>query len=262
MKKILIPILAVGLPVFASEVSENNEESNELGIEFSVDYWVAFPDGNINVEGKNYGMDTIGYDKAKDIGAKFIYEGLLDKNLNLVLAYTPIKFEAKDKEATSNISIKEFNVAPSEKYESKYDFNNYDFGLLYDIEKLKEKTEDRLDIRVGASLRYLNASMEFKAENGSEYKKDYSSLKPMFDIEAETEVLPVNQDLTAEIILELQSYVWNGEYLHDFIDSARVNYKHFFVEAGYRVIKYKLKDGDIKSKNTAEGFFSSVGVMF
>lgn len=76
--------------------------------------------------------------------------------------------------------MKKFNVATDKNMKV-----NLILIIMYDIEKLKEKTEDRLDIRVGASLRYLNASMEFKAENG-----------------------------------------------------------------------------DIKSKNTAEGFFLSIGVMF
>jgi hypothetical protein len=134
--------------------------------------------------------------------------------------------------------------------------------LLWDIGHLKEKTEDRLDIRAGVSLRYLEGSFEIKSETGSEYKEDYNKLIPMFDIEAEVEVLPVHRNLTAEIILEYQGYVYQDEYVHDFIDSIRINYIRGFIEGGYRVLKYKLKKDDIKTKTSGEGFFISAGIMF
>ncbi len=267
MKKLTSFLLSTAVLAFTSfstaseEHSEGKINYKEKGFEFSVDYWIALPDGNFSVDGNKYELKEIGYEKAKDFGAKFMYKGLFHGDLNLVFYYTPIKFNAS-KEADKAFSFRDFSVNAGDKYESTYDFNNYDLGLLFDIGHLKEKTEDRLDVRAGISVRYLDGSVEFKSENGSEYKKNYSSFKPMIDLETEVEVLPVNQELTAEIILELQSYIWEDEYLHDFIDSLRINYKHFFVEAGYRVMKYKLKDDGIKSKTSAEGGFLSLGTMF
>lgn len=263
MKKKILSALFLFVPVmsFAFEELEKKEEHKEIGIEFSVDYWVAFPSGNFNVDGKKYDLKNLGYEKAKDFGGKIIYDGIEHGLMNIIFTYTPIKFEAETK-AKENITFKDFSANQGEKYSSTYDFNNYDLGLLWDIGHLKEKTEDRLDVRAGMSVRYLDGSVEFKSETGSEYKKTYSSVKPMIDIEAEVEVLPIYQKLTAEIILELQSYIWNDEYMHDFIDSIRINYSHLFIEAGYRVMKYRLKDDGIISKTTAEGGFLSAGLTF
>ena len=264
MKKLTSVLLSCLLSASFSLANEESVEKinyKERGFEFSIDYWVAVPDGNFKVDGNKYGLKELGYGKAKDFGAKFMYKGLFHGDLNISFYYTPIKFDASTR-ASKSFTFKDFSVNAGEKYESTYDFNNYDLGFLFDIGHLKEKTENRLDVRAGLSIRYLDGSVEFKSETGSEYKKNYSSIKPMVDLEAEVEVLPINQELTAEIILELQSYTWNDEYIHDFIDSVRVNYKHFFAEAGYRVMKYRLKDSGIKSKTTAEGGFLSLGTMF
>lgn len=268
MKKLIASVIGAtsifGLSIASEEgyISHEQRHAFQKRAEISVDYWVVIPNGWFSFNGKKYDLKRdFRLKNAKDFGGKIIYDGIEQGWMNIIFTYTPIEFEGEG-EATSPFSIKTFNVATGEKYEVKYDFDNYDLGLLWDIGHLKEKTEDRLDIRAGFSGRFVDGTLEQKAENGTEYKEDYQKLIPMLDIEAEVEVLPVHQNLTAEIILEYQGYVYNGEYMHDFIDSLRINYIRGFIEGGYRIIKYKLKKDDIKTKTSGEGFFLSLGVMF
>jgi len=270
LKKLLAVagLLVVSTASFALQEHQNHYKSHEerhafeKRVEFSVDYWLPIPDGWFKEGDYKYRLrDDLKLGRAKDLGGKIIYDGIEWGFINIVFTYTPIKFDGSST-TSSPISIGGFSINTGEKFEAIYDFNNYDLGLLWDIGHLKEKTGDRLDIRAGFSGRYLDGSLELKAENGSELKKEYDKIIPMVDIEAEVEVLPVHQDLTAEVILEYQVYTFDGEWMHDFIDSIRINYKRGFIEGGYRIIKFKLSKDDITTKTTAAGFFGSIGVMF
>ena len=267
MKRFIFSLIGMFLVsgfTFANEGHQSHEQKHafEKRIEVSIDYWTVIPNGWFSFNGNKYDLkEDFRLKNAKDFGGKIIYDGIEQGFMNIIFTYTPIKFEGEGK-ASTPFSIKSFNVNAGERYETTYDFNNYVLGLLWDIGHLKEKTEDRLDIRAGLSARYLDGSLELKSENGSEYKEDYSKIIPMLDVEAEVEVLPVHQNLTAEIILEYQGYAYNGEYMHDFIDSLRINYIRGFIEGGYRIVKYKLKKDDIKTKTSGGGFFISAGIMF
>lgn len=267
MKKFICSLMGMFLVLgfsFAKEVYQSHEKrhSFEKRVEISIDYWTIIPNGWFSFNGKKYDLrEDFKLKNAKDFGGKIIYDGIEWGFMNIIFTYTPIKFEGKGKASTA-FSIKSFNVNAGERYETIYNFKNYDLGFLWDVGHLKKKTEDRLDIRAGISARYLDGSLELKSDNGSEYKEDYNKIIPMLDVEAEVEVLPVHQNLTAEIILEYQGYAYNEEYMHDFIDALRINYIRGFIEGGYRIVKYKLKKNNIKTKTSGEGFFISLGIMF
>jgi len=248
---------------FASEDYKSHEErhSFQKRVEFSVDYWVAIPNGWFAYNGKKLDLrDDFNLKKAKDFGGKIIYDGIEQGWMNIIFTYTPLKFEGY-KTMSEDFQFKDIYVEKGKEIETIYDFNNYDLGLLWDIGHLKEKTENRLDIRAGFSIRYLDGSLEIKTEEET-FTEEYDKIIPMLDVEAEVEVLPVHQDLTAEVILEYQVYAFDGDWMHDFIDSIRINYKRGFVEGGYRIIKYNLSKGEINTKTTAAGFFASLGIMF
>ena len=262
-----ISLLLAGLVSFNLAVAEEGhvEESYskemKKNIEFSIDYWVAFPSGNLRLNtGKITKKEDLNFDKAKDFGGKILFKGEEYKLPNIVFTYTPIEYEGEGV-AGRDLTFKHITVDAGKEFKAKEETVNYDIGALWDIGHLKEKTEDRLDVRAGISLRYI----DYKFEIESETKKDEISdtkLIPMLDMEAEVEVLPINYNLTAEIILELQSYMWDGKFAFDFIDSVRVNYQRAFIEAGYRVFKSKLDFDGVVSKANGAGGFLSGGIMF
>ncbi len=269
MRKYLFIALSV-LTVFSfslanehSSVEHEKSFSKEMkkNIEFSIDYWVAYPSGNLRLHtGKITKKEDLDFGKAKDFGGKILFKGE-DYNLpNIVFTYTPIEYEGEGV-AKRNIEFKTLNIDSGKEFKAKEETVNYDIGALWDIGHLKEKTEDRLDVRAGISLRYIDYSFEIESEGNKEELNDHKII-PMFDIEAEVEVLPINQNLTAEIILELQSYIWDGKFAFDFIDSIRINYQRVFGEAGYRVFKSKLDFDGVISKANGAGGFLSLGVMF
>ncbi len=260
----------LSLNTFASEEHFQNHEEHgkqeetagkEDFLEISVDYWVAYPSGNLHETGNKIAKKgTLNLEKAKDIGFKAILKGNDSLIPNFIFTYTPIEFEGKGV-ATNDFQIKDFTVHAGKEFEAKEEVINYDLGLLWDVGHLKEKTEDRLDFRAGFSIRYIDYKLEVESEGNTGEIKDTKFI-PMLDLEAEVEALPVNQSLTAEIILELQAYIWDGKYSYDFIDAIRLNYKKAFVELGYRVFKSKLEvEGDI-TKVDAKGGFASLGWMF
>jgi len=274
LKKVIVPTLALGLLSLNAFASEEHFQSHEEEqgkqeekiekedfLEISVDYWVAYPSGNLHETGNKIAKKgTLNLEKAKDIGFKAILEGDGSYIPNFIFTYTPIEFEGEGK-ASNTFKVKDLTVDPGKEFESKEEVINYDLGLLWDIGHLKEKTEDRLDFRAGFSLRYIDYKLEVESEGNTGEIKDTKFI-PMLDLEAEVEALPVNQSLTAEIILELQAYIWDGKYSYDFIDAIRLNYKKAFMELGYRVFKSKLEvEGDI-TKVDAKGGFASLGWMF
>ncbi len=267
MKKGLALLLSVlTISSFAIANEEQKEEKSfakemKKNIEFSVDYWVALPSGNLRLEsGKITKKEDLDFEKAKDFGGKILFKGEEYNLPNIVFTYTPIEYEGEGV-AKRNLEFKNLTVDSGKEFKAKEETVNYDIGALWDIGHLKEKTEDRLDIRAGLSLRYIDYKFEVESEGDSDEISD-TKIIPMLDIEAEVEVLPVNQNITAEIILEIQSYVWDGKFAFDFIDSIRINYQRVFVETGYRVFKSKLNFDGVISKANGAGGFGSIGVMF
>ncbi len=266
MKKKIAFIL---LALIATSSLANEEHQHERSfskemkknIEFSVDYWVAYPSGNLRVEGRKITKkQDLNIEKAKDFGGKILFKGEDFSLPNIVFTYTPIEYKGEGI-TQRNLEFKELLINAGKEYKAKERTVNYDIGALWDVGHLREKTEDRLDIRAGISLRYIDYSFEIESEGDIEKISDHKII-PMLDVEAEVEVLPINQNLTAEIILELQSYMWDGKFAFDFIDSIRVNYQRVFGEAGYRVFKSKLNYDGVISKANGAGGFLSLGVMF
>jgi len=161
-------------------------------------------------EEKSFSKD-LDFEKAKDFGGKILFKGEEYNLPNIVFTYTPIEYEGEGV-AKRNLEFKNLTVDAGKEYKAKEETVNYDIGALWDVGHLKEKTEDRLDVRAGLSLRYIDYKFEVESENNKDEIKDHKII-PMLDIEAEVEVLPVNQNVTAEIILELQSYIWDGKFL-------------------------------------------------
>ncbi len=248
MKKLTTVLLAIPTMALAYES------------EFSIDYWTAIPHGYVkNVSEKISLKSALRMKTAKDLGGKIIFKEHEESNLpNIVFMYTPIKFEGKA-EAENSFTFRDLTVNAGEEFEAVMDYISYDLGLLWDVGHLRQKTEDRLDFRAGFSIRYMERNLEIKTDTGKTEEK-HKDLKPMLDLEAEVEVLPVHQELRAEIILETQMYSNGNEYIFDIIDSLRINYKNMFAEFGYRVEKYKMAD-DLK-KVSANGVFWSLGVNF
>jgi hypothetical protein len=260
----ILPALIISSFAFGNEGhSEKGSFSKEMkkNIEFSVDYWIAYPSGNLKIGAKKITKkEDLDFEKAKDFGGKILFKGE-DYNLpNIVFTYTPIEYEGEGI-AKRDMEFKGLTIDEGKEFKAKEETVNYDIGALWDIGHLKEITEDRLDIRAGISLRYIDYSFELESE-GNQRKVNDHKIIPMFDVEAEVEVLPLNQNITTEIILELQSYVWDGKFAFDFIDSIRVNYQRIFAEAGYRVFKSKLDYDNVISKANGAGGFLSIGVMF
>ncbi len=248
MKKYVLSLLIIPSLAFSYES------------EFSIDYWTAIPHGYLKKGSTKLALkETLKLQTAKDFGGKIIFKEHEESNLpNIVFMYTPVKFESSAV-ANRTFSFRDITVNNGEEFEATLDITSYDLGLLWDVGHLKEKTEDRLDFRAGFSIRYIERNFEIKT-NTNEAKEKHKDLKPMLDIEAEVEVLPVHQELRAEIILEAQGYTNGNEYLFDIIDSIRMNYKNIFGEFGYRVEKYKMAD-DVK-KVSASGIFWSLGIHF
>ncbi len=249
MKRLAFLVLFFPVGVFAYEA------------EFSIDYWTAIPHGYVKNGTEKISLkDDLKMETAKDIGGKIIVKGGEEEsNLpNIIFMYTPIKFESENI-ARSDISFRGMTIASGEEFSSVVDYNSYDLGFLWDVGHLREKTEDRLDFRAGFSIRYMERSIKIESATDSREEK-HKDLKPMLDLEAEIEVLPVHQNLRAEIILETQTYTNGNEFIIDIIDSIRLNYKHIFAEFGYRVEKYKMAD-DLK-KISASGVFWSLGMSF
>ncbi len=229
-------------------------------LEFSIDYWTSIPDGYIK-DGSNKIVlkDNLKMETAKDFGGKIIAKEKEESNFpNIIFMYTPIRFESESV-AKKDMSFRGLTIGAGENFSSVMDYNSYDLGFLWDVGHLREKTEDRLDFRAGFSIRYMERSLKVSTETESREEK-HRDIKPMLDLEAEIEVLPVHQNLRAEVILEAQAYTNGNEYILDIIDSIRINYKHAFAEFGYRVEKYKMAD-DLK-KVSANGVFWSLGVSF
>ena len=259
----LTALTVSGIAFANEEQKEEKSFSKEMkkNIEFSVDYWIAYPSGNLRTDGKKITKkEDLDFEKAKDFGGKILFKGEEYNLPNIVFTYTPIEYEGEGI-AKRNLEFKNLTVDSGKEFMAKEETVNYDIGALWDIGHLKEKTEDRLDVRAGISLRYIDYKFEVESENNKDEISDHKII-PMLDIEAEVEVLPVNQNITAEIILELQSYMWDGKFAFDFIDSIRVNYQRVFAEAGYRVFKSKLDFDDYISKANGAGGFASLGVMF
>jgi len=216
----LIALTFISIAFANEEQKEEKSFSKEMkkNIEFSVDYWVAYPSGNLRTDGKKITKKVdLDFEKAKDFGGKILFKGEEYNLPNIVFTYTPIEYEGEGV-AKRNLEFKNLTVDAGKEYKAKEETVNYDIGALWDVGHLKEKTEDRLDVRAGLSLRYIDYKFEVESENNKDEIKDHKII-PMLDIEAEVEVLPVNQNVTAEIILELQSYIWDGKFAFDFIDS-------------------------------------------
>ncbi len=228
--------------------------------EFSIDYWTPIPHGYIKKGNTKVALkETLKLATAKDFGGKILFKEKESSNLpNIVFMYTPISFEGKDT-ANRTFSFRDITVNSGEEFEATIEYTSYDLGFLWDVGHLREKTEDRLDFRAGFSIRYIERRLKIQTDT-DQTTENHKDLKPMLDLEAEVEVLPVHQELRAEIILEAQVYTNGNEYIFDIIDSIRMNYKNLFAEFGYRAEKYKMAD-DMK-KVSASGVFWSLGIHF
>ncbi|NPA52378.1 MAG: hypothetical protein GXO22_05745 [Aquificae bacterium] len=240
--------------LFASSLAFSYES------ELSIDYWTPIPDGYLKKDGTKIGLKSmLKLSTAKDFGGKLLFKEKESSNLpNIVFMYTPISFEGQGT-ADNPFSYGDITVNSGEDFEALVEYTSYDLGFLWDIGHLREKTEDRLDFRAGFSIRYIERSLKIKTGT-AQTTENHKDLKPMLDLEAEVEVLPVHQELRAEIILEAQIYTNGNEYLFDIIDSIRMNYKNLFAEFGYREEKYKMADG--MKKVSASGIFWSLGIHF